>query len=163
VKPFSAESLSQRLRPSRPTDMPEAPTVARADAAPASVPGLNLNAIAAPAAPPPPPAAVPAPPTSVDRKAPVSGGQIKQATLIVRKEPDYPKLAKQAGAKGVVEITATIGIDGRLKNIKATRGHPMLIKAAEDAVALWVYRPTLLNGQPVESTTQILLNFVGNR
>jgi protein TonB len=29
-------------------------------------------------------------------------------------------------------------------------GHPLLVKAALDAVRQWVYRPTLLNGQAVE-------------
>jgi protein TonB len=29
-------------------------------------------------------------------------------------------------------------------------GHPLLRQAAIDAVSQWVYRPTILNGQPVE-------------
>ena len=29
-------------------------------------------------------------------------------------------------------------------------GHPLLRQAALDAVSQWVYRPTILNGQPVE-------------
>ncbi|HEY1341806.1 MAG TPA: TonB family protein [Bryobacteraceae bacterium] len=163
VKPFSADSLSVRLRPTRPTDMPDAPTVAGNISAPSTVTGLNLNGITAaplPPLPPPRPASVQTAPP--ERKAP-SGGQIKQAVLLYRKEPDYPRLAKQAGAKGEVEIVATIGLDGKLKNVKAVRGHPMLVKAATDAVAQWVYKPTQLNGQPVETQTQILLNFVGDR
>jgi len=35
-------------------------------------------------------------------------------------------------------------------------------RAAEDAVRQWRYRPTLLNGQPVETQTQVLVNFVGD-
>jgi protein TonB len=39
----------------------------------------------------------------------------------------------------------------------------MLTNAAIDAVKQWRYRPTLLNGQPVETETQVLINFVGDR
>jgi protein TonB len=38
-------------------------------------------------------------------------------------------------------------------------GHPWLAQAALDAVRQWVYRPTLLNGEPVEVLTQIDVNF----
>ena len=34
-----------------------------------------------------------------------------------------------------------------------------LVKAAREAVQQWVYRPTLLNGNPVEVVTQIDINF----
>jgi periplasmic protein TonB len=43
------------------------------------------------------------------------------------------------------------------------KGHPMLVKAATDAVSQWVYNPTILNGQAVEAQTEIKLNFVGDR
>ena len=38
-------------------------------------------------------------------------------------------------------------------------GHPLLIPAAVDAVKQWVYRPTLLNGEPVDVITTISVNF----
>ena len=67
------------------------------------------------------------------------------------------------GVKGVVELTATIGTDGKVKSVKVDKGHPLLTKAAIDAVMQWVYRPTLLNGQPVQNDTKITLNFLGER
>jgi protein TonB len=33
------------------------------------------------------------------------------------------------------------------------------VEAASDAVKRWVYRPALLNGQPVEVITEINVNF----
>ena len=39
-------------------------------------------------------------------------------------------------------------------------GHPMLVQSALDAVGQWVYKPTLLNAQPVEVLTEIMVNFV---
>jgi TonB family protein len=89
-------------------------------------------------------------------------GQIQQAVLISRKEPVYPEEAKHAGVTGPVVLQATIGKDGHVTAVKTLRGDPALIGAAEEAVRQWTYRPTLLNGVPVETQTQITLNFVGN-
>jgi protein TonB len=58
---------------------------------------------------------------------------------------------------------ATIGKDGTIKKVKVVSGPPMLQNAAAEAVKQWRYRPTLLNGQPVETDTQVLINFVGER
>ena len=162
LKPFQTESLSQRLRPAAPTDMPDAPTLSAADRpTTGAIPGVNMSALAqAPAAPRP--AAPTAAGSPADSKA-RSGGQIQQAVLIYRKDADYPKMAKQTGAKGVVKLNATIGTDGSIKKVTVVSGHPMLTGAAVDAVKQWRYRPTLLNGQPVEAETQVLVNFLGER
>ena len=85
--------------------MPDAPTVSAGDRAAASaIPGVNMNAAApAPFVPPPRPLrrAAPAASTPAEPK-PKSGGQIQQAVLIYRKDAEYPKIAKQTGAKGTV-------------------------------------------------------------
>ena len=87
---------------------------------------------------------------------------IQQAVLISRKEPVYPKMAKVAGVTGVVTLRATIGKDGRVSEVHAVKGDPLLAQAAEDAVREWIYRPTMLNGAPVATETQIMLNFAGS-
>ena len=178
VKPFDASSLGQRLRPARPTELADVPSpapgalVAPKVNADGSLPFASLPS--APAAPPPagqPAPAVPAParttPTPATAKSTntsaASGGQIQAAQLISRKEPEYPLLARQMGAKGTVELIATIGTDGTVKAVKVVRGHPLLVKAAEDAVMQWRYRPTLLNGAPVQNDTRVTLNFVAQQ
>ena len=50
---------------------------------------------------------------------------------------------------------AIIGKDGGIKQLEVVSGHPMLKDAAFDAVRQWRYRPTLLNGEPVEVDTTI--------
>jgi protein TonB len=65
------------------------------------------------------------------------------------------------GTTGTVELLATIGTDGHVTAVKVLRGHPVLAKAATDAVMQWIYRPTLLNGVPVVNETRITLNFQG--
>jgi protein TonB len=84
---------------------------------------------------------------------------VQQNLLISQPPAVYPPLAKQAHIQGVVKLSATIAKDGTIQNLEVIEGHPLLIPAAMDAVRQWVYKPTLLNGQPVEVVTQIDVNF----
>ena len=114
------------------------------------------------AAPPPPP---PPPPPKVEKKEEPKitrirvGGNVQQAMLIKQPRPIYPPLAKQARIQGVVRLNAIIGKDGTIQNLTVATGHPLLVPAALEAVKQWVYKPTLLNGEPVEVVTQIDVNF----
>ncbi|HYH00001.1 MAG TPA: energy transducer TonB [Terriglobales bacterium] len=79
--------------------------------------------------------------------------------LISRVEPQYPHVAKITRTQGEVVLVAVIGRDGRIQNLRTLSGHPYLVGAAMDAVRQWRYRPTVLNGQPVEVETQITVRF----
>jgi TonB family protein len=92
------------------------------------------------------------------RSAPTSN-PVEEAQLIRKVPPSYPPLAKQARVQGVVRLSATIGTDGKLHNIRVVSGHAMLSGAAVAAVEQWRYTPTRLNGTPVEAETQIDVNF----
>ncbi|HWR54724.1 MAG TPA: energy transducer TonB, partial [Bryobacteraceae bacterium] len=109
------------------------------------------------AAPPPPPVKAAEVKKEVQRIK--VGGNVQQANLVRKVTPVYPPLAKQARIQGVVKFTAIIGSDGRITNLQMVSGHPLLVTAATEAVKQWVYRPTLLNGEPVEVITQIDVNF----
>jgi len=87
------------------------------------------------------------------------GGQVIAAKLIYRPEPVYPELARMTRTQGDVEFEAIIGKDGSIEQLKVVRGHPLLVKAAFDAVRQWRYQPTLLNGEPVEVLTDITVTF----
>lgn len=171
VKPFQSETLAQRLHPvtTQTAELPDAPALSgRGAASSSSLPSSLGNIGALPAPPPTAPAPAPAPASTTpantaSKAAPQSGGQIIPAQLLKRKEPEYPKLARDTGAKGVVELIATIGTDGKVKKVRVVHGPPMLTKAAADAVMQWQYRPTMLNGVPVEAETQVLVNFLGDR
>jgi protein TonB len=82
-----------------------------------------------------------------------------QPPLIRQVQPVYPPLAKQARIEGMVALKATIAKDGTVQDVTVVSGHPLLLQAAMDAVKQWIYQPTLLNGQPMELSTQINLNF----
>lgn len=104
--------------------------------------------------PPPPP---PPKPTTPQRIR--VGGQVEAAKLIFKPTPDYPPLAKMARIQGTVRLEAIIAKDGTIQDLKVLSGHPLLVKAALDAVKQWRYQPTLLNGEPVEVVTEIDVNF----
>lgn len=107
-------------------------------------------------APPPPP------PKSAAQPAPQRvriGGQIEAAKLERKVMPVYPAVAAQARIQGTVKLSAVIGKDGRVEDLKVISGHPFLITSALSAVKQWVYRPTYLNGQPVEVQTEIDVAF----
>jgi protein TonB len=51
---------------------------------------------------------------------------------------------------------------GAIGSLRLVSG-PLMYYAARDAVRQWQYRPTLLNGQPVEVVTAIDVNFTLSR
>jgi TonB family protein len=87
------------------------------------------------------------------------GGNVEAANLIKKVVPKYSKEAKKAGIQGTVRFQVIIGKDGHVQSVQLVSGDPALVQAAQDAVQQWVYRPTLLNGQPVEVVTVIDVNF----
>jgi len=87
------------------------------------------------------------------------GGNVQQANLVEKVTPVYPPLAKQARVQGVVKFDVVISKEGYVINLGLISGHPLLAPAATEAVQQWRYRPTLLNGEPVEVATQVDINF----
>lgn len=88
------------------------------------------------------------------------GGNVEEAKLIARIQPVYPVLAVQTRTQGNVILHAIIGKEGDVSELQVISGHPLLVEAALGAVRQWRYRPTLLNGFPVEVETTIAVSFV---
>jgi TonB family protein len=86
-------------------------------------------------------------------------GQAQCVNLVEKVKPVYPASAKGSGIEGTVRINLTIGRDGRVREAEAISGHPQLVPAALDAVRQWVYKPTLIDGQPAEVTTTVEVKF----
>ena len=85
---------------------------------------------------------------------------MQMAEPIQRVNPIYPPLARQVRVSGKVELMGVLGTDGRIHELKVVSGHPLLVKAAVDAVMQWLYKPTILNGQAVEVSAPITVNFI---
>jgi protein TonB len=88
---------------------------------------------------------------------------IDPAKILNRVQPNYPPLARQTHTQGTVFLEAVIGKTGLLERLRVISGHPLLVPAALEAVNQWRYRPTVLNGEPVEVITTIEVHFTLNQ
>lgn len=69
--------------------------------------------------------------------------------LIHKLEPVYPEEARKARIHGIVILEATTDIKGNVIKVKVLRPvHPLLDKAAIDAIKQWKYKPTIIDGKP---------------
>jgi TonB family protein len=88
------------------------------------------------------------------------GGNVVAANLIGQVRPVYPATAQDAGIDGTVHLQGLIGTDGTLLGLTPLNNVDRdLTAAALDAVRQWRYKPTLLNGEPVEVLTTIDVEF----
>ena len=70
------------------------------------------------------------------------GQQSTSARKITRQvAPTYPDLAKKMNLGGTVKVIAVVGADGEVKSVEPMGGSPVLLKAAQDAVAKWKFAP----------------------
>lgn len=88
---------------------------------------------------------------------------ISPALLVNRVEPVFPAILRQLHRNARVELRALIGTDGTIQSLKAVSGDPLCVQSALDAVRQWRYKPTLLNGQPVEVDTFITVIYTVNQ
>lgn len=124
-------------------------------AIPGAIPGLGndgrLSAIFSPGNPAPPAPSTP--------RAVTIGGEVQSAKLIHMVQPDYPLVARASYVQGAVVVAATIAKDGTVVAVRYISGPVLLVPAVEKAVRKWRYRPTMLNGRPVEVETTIKVIF----
>ena len=59
--------------------------------------------------------------------------------IIRQTAPAYPELAKKMNLGGTVKVMAIVAPDGSVKSVEPVGGSPVLIKAAQDAVAKWKF------------------------
>lgn len=89
------------------------------------------------------------------------GGDAQASKLVNKVTPLYPADCKAERVEGIVLLDAVIGKEGSVMSLNPVNQlvDLRLRDAALNAVRLWQYKPTLLNGNPVEVTTQIEVNF----
>ena len=117
----------------------------------------GLPEFAAPA-PPPAPAIRAEAPASAPKRIEVSS-EVQEAKLLTMVQPEYPKLAQTARIQGSVLLSAIIDKEGKIVELKVIEGSPFLAESALAAIKRWRYRPTYLNGEPVEIATRIIVRF----
>jgi TonB family protein len=87
-------------------------------------------------------------------------GSIAQDNLTTKVQPIYPVAAKEAHVQGAVEIEAAISKEGVPIELRVLSSpSDDLSESAVEAVRQWRYRPTLLNGAPIEVLTEVIVNY----
>ncbi len=88
------------------------------------------------------------------------GGAAQQTNLIAKVQPVYPAAAKAARVQGKVVLDTAISAEGVPQEISVIASpSDDLTQSALEAVRQWRYRPTLLNGNPIEVITQVEINY----
>ena len=87
------------------------------------------------------------------------GSEIAQAQLIHQVNPIPPPEAFHRHLQGAVVLHAILDRDGNVARLEQVSGPQELTDAAMAAVRQWRYKPTLLNGDPVEVDTTITIMF----
>lgn len=89
------------------------------------------------------------------------GGNVEPAKLVHHVPPIYGKDVQREGVEGTVLLEAVISKQGRPMGLKPinTVVDPRLVTAAMEAVHMWRYDPTRLNGQPIEAVMTISVSF----
>ena len=94
----------------------------------------------------------------VPKRVRISQG-VTTGQLTHKVEPFYPMIARNAHVEGQVILKAIINKEGRIQDLQLISGHVLLAPAAVDAVRQWLYKPFLLNGEPVEVETTVTVTF----
>lgn len=88
------------------------------------------------------------------------GGKVEESHIISKKMPVYPAAAKAAGIQGKVTLEAVISKEGVPQELRVLSSpSDDLSESALEAVREWRYSPTLLNGNPVEVLTDIVISY----
>ncbi len=74
--------------------------------------------------------------------------------IVQRSIPRYPEIARRMNLAGTVKVVAVVAADGKVTAVRPMGGSPVLLQAAQDAVAQWKFAPA--GG---ESTQVVELHF----
>ena len=89
----------------------------------------------------------------------ISQSELEPLAVLKRVTPVYPAIAKVRRLSGSVIVEGVVGKDGKITNLKFVSGPPVFHDAAFDAVRQWLFKPAKLNGQPIDQSTQIRVDF----
>ena len=76
---------------------------------------------------------------------PVSFGQQQTEgtrRILNRVTPQYPDMARSMNLRGNVKAEAVVEPNGVVKSVEVRGGHPVLVRAAQDAIYKWKWAPS---------------------
>lgn len=120
------------------------------------LPSLQLAQIAAPLPLPPAPAA-----STMKNVAPdvALTATATPAVPIAKVQPIYPELARRMKVTGTVHVAIVVDTTGKVISAKAVDGSPILRGSAELAVKQWRFKPSTMNGKPVNGSGTVSIVF----
>jgi TonB family protein len=86
--------------------------------------------------------------------SPVSAGKIVKFV-----KPVFPPEATMKALSGAVLVEGMIDNQGVPKNLRVTKGYPILAKAVVKALQQWRWKPYKLNGEAVEVESSVYVRF----
>ena len=89
----------------------------------------------------------------------MSQSELEPVQVLKRVAPIYPAIAKARRLSGTVTVQIVVSKDGKPSNLQFISGPPVFRDAAFEAVKQWQFKPARLNGQPIEQSEQIRMNF----
>jgi TonB family protein len=88
------------------------------------------------------------------------GGDVQGGPLQYAPKPAFPDSARLMGIEGTVVLSAIIGADGHVKDVRVVSTTDSAFSdPALQAIQNWVYKKTLLNNQATEIVNTITVNF----
>ena len=72
---------------------------------------------------------------------------------------EYPMLARQMKVQGSVLMQALIAASGKIEELRVISGPAILSAAARQAVMQYHFKPYLQDGQPMETSARVTVNF----
>lgn len=85
--------------------------------------------------------------------------RLQVGAIDYRVEPEYPEDAAARNIEGTVQLHLTVGADGNVENVAVMSGPAVLAAPATEAVRQWRFKPTLLDGKPIETEADIGIVF----
>ena len=61
--------------------------------------------------------------------------------IVNRVTPQYPQIARTMNLRGRVKVEALVAPSGIVKSVEVKGGHPVLVRAAQDAIYKWKWSP----------------------
>jgi TonB family protein len=61
--------------------------------------------------------------------------------IVNRVSPQYPEIARTMNLAGSVKAEALVEPNGVVKSVEVKGGHPVLVRAAQDAIYKWKWAP----------------------
>jgi TonB family protein len=82
-------------------------------------------------------------------------GKVMAKYKLSGEQPRHPSIFRASHIYGTVSLRVVITKTGKVSDVQAESGEPLMFEGAMDAVKKWTYKPYMVNGQPVAVVTEV--------